>query len=175
MLGDCRSRAAVFPGAGLGVACVGWSKASGPSENLEKVEALVAAAEEEARRELWRMEIKRVAALLLLNLAMVEVENAVSRLMNKIVLKLSPRSEIAVAGAAMDRSVFTGAFWDIHADCPASFAVEFVIEKSARHPSSLNERPTRRGFHPSHRPMQPADPATRLDNHRISCRASDLI
>ncbi|WP_206782011.1 hypothetical protein [Mesorhizobium sp. DCY119] len=78
-----------------------------------------------------------MTALFVLNLAVVEVEYAVTRLMNEISLKVSPGANVAMACAAMDRSVLTGVFRDIQADCSADFAVEFVIEKSARHLSTI--------------------------------------
>jgi len=71
------------------------------------------------------------------NLSVVEVEDPRTRLMNEIILKLSLCAEITVARAAMDRGGFTCPVWDIQADCPASFAVELVIEKSARHLSTV--------------------------------------
>jgi hypothetical protein len=61
----------------------------------------------------------------------------VASLLVKIVLQLSPFSEIATAAAAMNRRMFARIFWDIHQDRPARFAIQFVVE-----PLGVHERLT---------------------------------
>jgi len=72
--------------------------------------------------------------LLLGDVAVVQIEGfSAARLGVEVVLQFAPFSKECPTTAAVNRGVLFGVFWNIHADCPARFAVQFVVEALGTH------------------------------------------
>jgi hypothetical protein len=75
-----------------------------------------------------------ILGLLFGDVAVVQVEGLrVAGLFVKIILQLSPFSEISTAIAAMNGRMLVGIVRDLHLDRPARFTIQFVIEPLAVH------------------------------------------